>query len=250
MADLADVANRLRSAREQAGLSVDEVAARTRIKPAMLHAIERGDWDQLPGPFFARAFTRTYAKELGLAERDLLPHLEQELGPEQPSAPPVPSREHLGAGPDADRGSGTTWLALALVALAAAGVFLLNRPAAPPPPEPGAVGTSGPPDTRQRPSASAPADTNLSSSRPLTLEVRPVRPVWITASADGERVLFRTVNTGERVTIEAIDRMTLRVGDAGALAFSLNGAPGRPMGRSGEVREFTVTVKNAASYLQ
>ena len=61
-----DVTARLRAAREAAGLSIQEVSARTRIKPAMLEAIEHGAWEQLPGEFFARAFTRTYARELGL----------------------------------------------------------------------------------------------------------------------------------------------------------------------------------------
>lgn len=250
---MADVADRLRSAREQAGLSVEEIAARTRIKPVMLHALERGDWDQLPGPFFARAFTRTYARELGLPEADLLSAFEREIGP----APPSPDRinngtgsPHAGPGTDAAPDSRLTWLSLAVVALLGAGVFLFYPGAPATTPEPGAVGTSGRGTAPERPAAGAPGETEGPSGQSLTMELRAIRPVWITASADGERVLFRTLGAGERITIQAKDRMSFRVGDAGAFEYSLNGTPGRPVGRSGEVREFTITPQNTASYLR
>ena len=67
---------------------------------------------------------------------------------------------------------------------------------------------------------------------------------------DGERVLFRLLEPGERITVDAKDRLSFRVGDAGAFAFTLNGTPGRPVGRNGEVREFTITRENAAAYLR
>ena len=74
--------------------------------------------------------------------------------------------------------------------------------------------------------------------------------MWITGIADGERVLFRLLEPGERITVDAKDRLSFRVGDAGAFAFTLNGTPGRPVGRNGEVREFTITRENAAAYLR
>ncbi|MDQ3486676.1 MAG: helix-turn-helix domain-containing protein, partial [Acidobacteriota bacterium] len=53
---MADVAARLRTARVQAGLTIEDLSARTKIKPAALAAIECGDFDRLPGEFFTRAF--------------------------------------------------------------------------------------------------------------------------------------------------------------------------------------------------
>ena len=66
------VSSRLRAAREQAGVPIEEIAARTRIKVAFLHAMERGEFERLPGEFFARAFLRTYARELHLSAADRL----------------------------------------------------------------------------------------------------------------------------------------------------------------------------------
>jgi len=98
--------------------------------------------------------------------------------------------------------------------------------------------------------AAAPPPASLAQATTLTIELRPSRPVWVTGIADGERVLFRLLQPGERINVQAADRLSFRVGDAGAFEFSLNGQLGKPVGRSGEVREFTITRDNAAGYLQ
>ena len=56
----------LRHARERMGLSLRDVADRTKIRAAILDAIENNDADRLPPPIFARGFIRAYAREVGL----------------------------------------------------------------------------------------------------------------------------------------------------------------------------------------
>ena len=58
---------------------------------------------------------------------------------------------------------------------------------------------------------------------------------WVSAVSDGERVLYRLMRPGERTLIEARREMIVRIGDAGALTYAVNGTPGQPLGRSGEV---------------
>lgn len=245
-----DVTARLRTAREQAGLSIQEVAARTRIKPAMLEAIEHGAWEQLPGEFFARAFTRTYARELGLPEAEILADYEKAV---IPAAPPMQEVHHESgslASPDPNGSvSRTAWGTVALLALVVAGVVFFTREGPVDQGEPGAVATSGRmAATAPAPDAPAPAPGRQAES--LTIELRPTRSVWITGIADGERVLFRLVEPGERITLEGQERLSFRVGDAGAFELTINGAAARPVGRNGEVREFTITRENAAAYLR
>ena len=69
---MADVSSDLRTAREQSGATLQEMAARTKIKVSFLQAIERGEFELLPGEFFARAFLRTYARELHLSGDTIL----------------------------------------------------------------------------------------------------------------------------------------------------------------------------------
>lgn len=244
-----DVTARLRAAREQAGLSIQEVSARTRIKPAMLEAIEHGAWEQLPGEFFARAFTRTYARELGLPEAEIIAEYDKAVVPPAPALPETRPESHAPEFPVTDGSSArTAWTSIALIGLVVAGVFFLNRPGREHQGEPGAVGTAG--QSAAAAAAGTPAEPAPVQASPLRIELRPSRPVWITGIADGERVLFRLLEPGERITVEAKDRLSFRVGDAGAFEFSLNGAPAKPVGRNGEVREFTITHDNASAYVR
>ena len=56
----------LRDQRLARGVSVDDVAARLRIRSRYLEAIEQGNFDQLPGAAYIPAFLRAYASHLGL----------------------------------------------------------------------------------------------------------------------------------------------------------------------------------------
>ena len=56
----------LRQAREKRGVSLQQVAATTKISARVLDALERNDPRKLPGGIFSRAFVRSYAREVGL----------------------------------------------------------------------------------------------------------------------------------------------------------------------------------------
>lgn len=56
----------LRAARKDRGLSLEQVAAETRIPQRQLLAIESGDFAALPGRTYAVGFARTYARAVGL----------------------------------------------------------------------------------------------------------------------------------------------------------------------------------------
>ena len=62
----------LRREREMRGVSLDEIAAATRISTRFLEAIEKDQWDQLPGGVFNRGFIRSIARFLGLDEESLV----------------------------------------------------------------------------------------------------------------------------------------------------------------------------------
>jgi hypothetical protein len=78
----------------------------------------------------------------------------------------------------------------------------------------------------------------------LRLEIRTKGPCWVSAVADGERVVYRLMQPGERTLVEARVSITLRVGDAGTVAYSINGETGRPLGRNGEAVTVRITNDN------
>jgi cytoskeletal protein RodZ len=65
-AAVSDFGSRLREARERRGITLRDIAERTKISIATLESIERNDSSRLPGGIFARSFVRSYATEVGL----------------------------------------------------------------------------------------------------------------------------------------------------------------------------------------
>ena len=55
---MADIGDKLRSAREAKGLSIADIEKATKIQSRYLNAIEENDFDKLPGDFYVRAFIR------------------------------------------------------------------------------------------------------------------------------------------------------------------------------------------------
>ncbi|MBF0184455.1 MAG: DUF4115 domain-containing protein [Magnetococcales bacterium] len=62
----------LRQARERQGLTIGEIARRTRIRDVYLLALEAGEVEKLPGMTFVAGFLRLYAETLELSDRTLI----------------------------------------------------------------------------------------------------------------------------------------------------------------------------------
>ena len=69
-----------RQVRETKGLTVDEVASKTRIRTDFVKALEEGNFAKLPDQVFARGFVRSYARSLGLDEDDAIHRFDQSAG--------------------------------------------------------------------------------------------------------------------------------------------------------------------------
>jgi cytoskeleton protein RodZ len=70
----------LASERQRQGLSVGDVAARLRMGIIQVEALERSDYSRLPTGTFLRGFVRSYAKLLGLDQKNVLALLEKTHG--------------------------------------------------------------------------------------------------------------------------------------------------------------------------
>jgi len=67
-----ELGQKLKEARGTKGLSMDQLHEITKIQKRHLVAIEEGNYDVLPGAFYARAFIKQYADAVGLNGEELL----------------------------------------------------------------------------------------------------------------------------------------------------------------------------------
>lgn len=69
-----------RQVRETKGLTIDEVASKTRIRSDFVKALEDSNFAKLPDQVFARGFVRSYARSLGLDEEDAIQRFAESAG--------------------------------------------------------------------------------------------------------------------------------------------------------------------------
>jgi cytoskeleton protein RodZ len=63
---------RLRRERERRGITIETIAAVTKVSPDLWIGLERNDFSKWPSGIFARAFIRDYARAIGLDADDLV----------------------------------------------------------------------------------------------------------------------------------------------------------------------------------
>jgi cytoskeleton protein RodZ len=84
-------------------------------------------------------------------------------------------------------------------------------------------------------------------THPLVVVLTPTGTCWVIASTDGQRVIHRLLLPGAVETLRADRDMTILVGDADAMTWTVNGRSVGTMGRPGEVRTVRVTPETAAT---
>ena len=247
---------RLRRARLDAGKTLDQVAAETKIQLWILEAIERDDLSRVPGGVFIRGYLTAVARAVGANPSEILTAYSLETAP-PPVVPSVPS-------PALDLNDGPTtplWQYVAIVALVLAAAVLWRdmtrgtsevATAPAPPPSATASGTPAPspaPAVGLPTASGATATTGAtpSANAPLVLQLHANEEVWVEADADGERKVYRLIEQGHELRLEGQKEIRLLVGDAAAVTYTINGKPGRPLGGTGVVRQFVVSPRNVES---
>lgn len=78
---MSSVGEQLRRERLAKGLSLDQISRETKISARLLEAIEKDNFETLPGGVFAKSFVRQYARFLGLDEEELAAAVEKSINP-------------------------------------------------------------------------------------------------------------------------------------------------------------------------
>jgi cytoskeleton protein RodZ len=243
-----DIGEALRHAREERGLTIDALSRRTRVRAPVLTAIERNDVHGLPPRPYGRGFVRGFASEVGLDPDQTVRDFFSQFVAASESEPERPNAVAASASFDRDA-PWAPWLAAAAIIVVVGGLIALwavrSHPAAP---EEGAaapvVGHSEPAVASTVGNTSA---TTIPAAEGVTIVLEATGPSWVRADVDGQRVLYRTLQAGEREVLRGKQAIQIRTGDAGALRWQVGGEPATVMGGSGQVLSRTVTVAESTS---
>ncbi|KRE20062.1 DUF4115 domain-containing protein [Bacillus safensis] len=76
---MTELGKRLVEAREEKGMSLEDLMAVTKIQKRYLLAIEQGNYDIIPGKFYVRAFIKQYAEAVGLNPEQLFEEFRKDV---------------------------------------------------------------------------------------------------------------------------------------------------------------------------
>lgn len=124
--DVPGVGERLRHARQQAGYTLEDVASQTRIPQRHLLAIEEDAFDRLPARTYAVGFSRSYARMLGMDEREIADQVRAQLAASGRQKGERPERFEPGD-PGRVPSRGLAWFSAFAIVVLLAGGFAFYR---------------------------------------------------------------------------------------------------------------------------
>ena len=225
----------LQSIRLEKKISLEDVAAQTRIGLGNLILVEQEDHEQLPAEVFVKGFLRSYAAAIGADGDEAVRRYESRLNVVQKIAESEASVE---------KPVKQVWwkLILALCAflciialsIAFAKYFLINS------------GTHEQPATRPaaaEPSVAAKSEQTVESSAEsgtpksgeLILQISALENTWVKVIVDENESTEYDLKAGDNLQVEAKTGYNLLIGNAAGVTLKLNGKPVSIPGESGQV---------------
>ncbi|GAA3955328.1 helix-turn-helix domain-containing protein [Streptomyces marokkonensis] len=244
----------LQQARVAAGLTVDDISNATRVRIAIVHAIEADDFAPCGGDVYARGHIRTLAKAVGLDPAELLARFDAAHGGRPAPTPAAPLFEAERIRPER---RGPNWTAAMVAAIVAvigfvgftfvkggddgseASVAEGDQPAAGESPSSSAK-PKKPADPKPDPTDSAIAAAPRDK---VTVKVSATDGrSWISAKDHNGRLLFDgLLKQGDSKTFQDNEKVNLVLGDAGAIQLYVNGKKIDDDFQPGSVERLTYT---------
>ncbi len=233
-AEVAPVGERLRAAREETGLSLEDVAAQTRIPQRHLASIETGDWDSLPAPTYTIGFAKSYASMVGLDRVEIGNHLREEMGGQRFASTSTDVFE-----PADPARTMPKWLVIGAIVVVVVLVVLmswLNRRSLDSTDQP-AANVQTTPTTPAAPAAATPqppAPSPAAAQGPVVLTA--TAPAWIEVTDQGRNLFQGELLPGQSFTVPATaSAPLLKAGKPEALKITVGSSTAPQIGPAGKV---------------
>ncbi len=223
----------LAAARTTRGLSVEDVAAATRIRATLIRGIEADDFSRSGGAVYARGHIKSIAQVVGADARELVSEFDRQHDNPVPTltGSPLPAFE-----PPTEAGRPSArWASAAIAVLVIAVVFLAvswltgrGQPGHDPGAGPGSTAASSTPSPGSRPSsppATTAAPTTAPAPRGVSLRVRATDgESWLLVTASSGAEVYQGILTAGRALDFRDGRaLTVRFGNSRAVTLTLNG---------------------------
>jgi cytoskeletal protein RodZ len=259
--NLQEIGSRLQQVRIEKRLSLEEISAKTLIQTRLLRAIEQGQIEELPEPFYIKALITKFASSMGLNGSELANSFDLNVSPQKspsqrkestkiskskpswqlPSLPSLQFRLPFELRP--------YHLYIFYIFLIVMSVKVLANMV-----EPSTIQAEKeeqPQTTLQSSIAVNPSveqeskSLNVSRSaadrggKPVIVDISVKDRCWMRIMVDGKKEFEGLLSEGTRKTWVANDSLTIRAGNAGSVFVTFRDRESKQLGKPGEVQEVT-----------
>ena len=228
------VGERLRAAREEKKLSLEDIAAQTRIPQRHLESIEDADWEKLPAPTYTVGFAKSYASAVGLDRSEIGDQLREEMGGQRFFS----SQSEVIEAADPAR-TMPKWLVFSAVVAVIVLIIVmsvLNRRSLQQEPASNSTAAAAPAPAARTPTPQrvAPAPAPASAQGPVVLSA--IAPAWIQITDQGKTLFEGMLQPGQTYSVPpTATAPLLKAGKPEALKINVGSAVAPPVGPAGKV---------------
>ncbi len=253
---MASIGQDLKRERELRGISLNEIADSTKINIRFLRALEEDRFDILPEQFFTKGIIRTYAKYLGLDEQGVINTYLESLGTQAMQEKSAgENKDRSSEGPNTPPKEKRIFLLFVLIVVIVLSLIIIMyfvfRKEESPPPNMSKI-KSTPQKIQEKPRLKPPViqEEPEIEQEELNLEIIVQQETWIEIFADQEMLETGIKYPGDRLQLKALREFLIHIGNAGGIAYTINGKEGIKFGDSGTVkRDIQITLENYNDFL-
>jgi cytoskeletal protein RodZ len=227
----------LAKARQEAGLTVPQVARKTRIRETVIHAIERDDYTMCGGNFYSRGHIRSIARVVGIDSEPLVREYDDAHGGSPQAIPARQAFEPETPVRFLERRS-PNWSAAMAVALALVVVYGVVRVAIGHEPH-RAVERAAAPAASSHPPSPSPSHGGAVAQAPrkeVDVRVKAKRASWLNVrDSSGKQLFSGVIHAGQDEEWTSKKRIRMVIGNGGGVRLTVNGKDLGAPGSSGQV---------------
>lgn len=244
---LIEIGQSLQRIRMDKGISLETVASQTLIPQRLLVAIETGNIDELPEPFYIKALIVKYARAIDAEKSISIPTLTPDSSASSPVAQTTAKRHSINF---QLRSLHLYLLYVLLVIISVKGITaLIERPVIVNQPPALENNTSDKPVANVNPTQADKSSDSLpqfvsqaTNSESVMVGINLQDRCWLKVMVDGKLAFEGTLPKGTKRTWTGKEEVTIRAGNAGGVMITFNNGQKQILGAPGQVEEVTYTV--------
>ncbi len=224
------IGEKLRKARKNKNLTLEELEERTKIRKKYLRAIEEGNYEIIPGHIYIKAFIKGYANEIGLKGEEMVKKYEELLQQQQKNKKEKKQKEN-----ENKKFFHKKWVKLIIMLLITSLIFIVIYNVFIKQPEKSNSTFLNNNSSKKMQYDNLKSERNSNINNKKTIKIIASEKSWLQIYIDGKKIFQGFMHQGDIKKLNGEGNAVLKIGNGIAIKIKKEGKLIGPWGKRGEV---------------